>query len=25
LGQLRKDLDDATFEHTVRTALDFWD
>jgi NAD(P)-dependent dehydrogenase (short-subunit alcohol dehydrogenase family) len=25
LGQLRKDLDDATFEHTIRTALTFWD
>ena len=25
IGQLRKDLDDATFEHTIRTALDFWD
>lgn len=22
---LRRDLDDASFEHTVRTALDFWD
>lgn len=22
---LRRDLDDAAFEHTVRTALDFWD
>jgi NAD(P)-dependent dehydrogenase (short-subunit alcohol dehydrogenase family) len=25
LGQLRNDLDDATFEHTIRTALDFWE
>lgn len=25
LGALRHDLDDATFEHTVRTALGFWE
>jgi NAD(P)-dependent dehydrogenase (short-subunit alcohol dehydrogenase family) len=25
IGQLRRDLDDEAFEHTVRTALDFWE
>jgi NAD(P)-dependent dehydrogenase (short-subunit alcohol dehydrogenase family) len=25
LGALRADLDDEAFEHTIRTALDFWD
>jgi NAD(P)-dependent dehydrogenase (short-subunit alcohol dehydrogenase family) len=25
IATLRRDLDDATFERTVRTALDFWD
>ena len=25
IGSLRKQLDDATFEHTVRSALDFWE
>jgi hypothetical protein len=25
LGALRHDLDDATFERTVRAALDFWE
>jgi NAD(P)-dependent dehydrogenase (short-subunit alcohol dehydrogenase family) len=25
IGSLRKQLDDATFEHTIRTSLDFWE
>lgn len=25
IGSLRKQLDDASFEHTVRSALDFWE
>lgn len=25
IGSLRKQLDDATFEHTVRSSLDFWE
>jgi NAD(P)-dependent dehydrogenase (short-subunit alcohol dehydrogenase family) len=25
IGGLRRDLDDAQFEHTIRSALDFWE
>jgi len=25
IGSLRKQLDDATFEHTIRSSLDFWE